>query len=267
MKQLQMKSNESKAGRKRAIQKIESYGKHPYTRILNDTIRDQRLGAAARGILCYALSHSDHWQVYSWQLQKEFGCGKTAIRSAMKQLVKAGYARLDFVPKPDGTLGGQAWRIRESPTMEWNDCNGGNAFAVHRETENQPLGTERPVFRRSENQPHKERRSIKNEKKRKELRTKESTRHNSASLRHDDVGIKGMEFVSEEHQLSIDYFNAKLQPLGYLPVTKISPQLEHAFETFSGDDICELVDDVIQIPENINIPKRKTLVRLLRDNQ
>jgi hypothetical protein len=47
-----------------------------FTRILNDTIRDRKLGAAARGILCYALSQSNQWQILSWQLQKEFQCAR-----------------------------------------------------------------------------------------------------------------------------------------------------------------------------------------------
>ncbi len=91
----------------------------PYTRILNKTLRDHRLGGMARGVLCYALSRPSNWKLRSWELAKEFRCGEWAIRSAMKELVNAGYARLDLVRTPTGTVEGRAWLIRESPEMEW----------------------------------------------------------------------------------------------------------------------------------------------------
>lgn len=91
----------------------------PYTRILNETLRDHRLGGMARGILCYALSRPSNWKLHSWELAKEFQSGEWAIRSAMKELVNAGYARLDLVRTPTGKLKGRAWLIRESPEMEW----------------------------------------------------------------------------------------------------------------------------------------------------
>jgi hypothetical protein len=68
---------------------------------------------------------------------------------------------------------------------------------------------------------------------------------------------------SDAHE-AIAYYNNKLTPLGFLPVTKISPELERALEVFDGDDIRSLVDSVIENPDDA--PKRKTLVRLIWDN-
>ena len=55
-------------------------------------------------------------------------------------------------------------------------------------------------------------------------------------------------------------------PLGWLPVTRISEELEGAFEKFDADDIHVLVDAVIEDPQSESWPKRKTLVRLLWSN-
>jgi hypothetical protein len=62
------------------------------------------------------------------------------------------------------------------------------------------------------------------------------------------------------------YFNSKLTPRGWLPVTKISEELEKALEIFEADDVRELTDAAAENSVDINIPKRKTLVRLLWDN-
>jgi hypothetical protein len=60
---------------------------------------------------------------------------------------------------------------------------------------------------------------------------------------------------------AVAYYNRKLTPLGWLPVTKISPELETALEVFDADGIRSLVDSVIENPDDA--PKRRTLVRLL----
>lgn len=72
--------------------------------------------------------------------------------------------------------------------------------------------------------------------------------------------------VSEEQEQAIDYYNTSLAPLGWLPVTKVSDELTKALEIFDGDDIRRLVDVVIEGSDDISIPKRKTLVRLLWSN-
>jgi hypothetical protein len=103
-----------------SIRKIDDYRNQPYTRILNATLRDNRLGGLARAILAYALSLPPDWLVRSRHLEKEFGCGRKAIRAAMKQLVKTGYARLRVARSADGKCAaGSTWDIRESPGLPW----------------------------------------------------------------------------------------------------------------------------------------------------
>jgi hypothetical protein len=69
--------------------------------------------------------------------------------------------------------------------------------------------------------------------------------------------------ISEDQREAIRYFNSKLQPLGWLPVTKISKKLSKALEIFEAEDVRQLVDAVCENPEDVSIPKRRTLVRLL----
>ncbi len=113
--------NKRKSPKPCTILKIKTYRKRgqPYTRILNDTLRDQRLGGMARAILAYALSRPSDWKLRSWEVAKEFQCGEFAVRNAMKQLVAAGYARLDLVRAASGQVTGRVWLIRESPELEW----------------------------------------------------------------------------------------------------------------------------------------------------
>lgn len=101
------------------------------------------------------------------------------------------------------------------------------------------------------------------------LRTKESykqkrTHGRSQSSRHAVIFFDGS--ISEEQREAINYFNSKLTPLGWLPVTKISEELEKALEIFEAEDIRGLTDDVVGNSSDVRIPKRKTLVRLLWDN-
>jgi hypothetical protein len=101
------------------------------------------------------------------------------------------------------------------------------------------------------------------------LRTKEYNKRKSTRvlLRKSAVsGFEGEEFVSEEHREAINYYNSQLAPLGWLPVTKVSPALEDALEIDDAERIRELVDTVVAAPDDESWPKRKTLVRLLWNN-
>ncbi len=91
----------------------------PYTRILNETLLDERLGGMARAILCYALSRPENWKLHSWEVAKRFHCGEWATRSGMKDLAEAGYARLVLARTATGTIRGRAWQIREAPELPW----------------------------------------------------------------------------------------------------------------------------------------------------
>ena len=104
------------------IEKIGKYGEdQPHMRALNKTVQDERLSAKAVGVLAYLLSLPPNWEVHSEQLAKRFDCGERAIRAAMKELNKAGYARRRVVRSPDRKHAvGTIWDIRESPDIPWS---------------------------------------------------------------------------------------------------------------------------------------------------
>jgi hypothetical protein len=158
-----------------AILKIERFGKRQsFTLILNDSLRDKRLGGLARGIFAYAMTLPPTWKLHSWYLQKEFQCGRIAVRTAMQQLVDAGYARLEFERGNSGRIIGQCWRIRMSPKIPWNSS--------HREVDDRPLGTERSVNRLSVNRPQEELKSPDSDKEpKKKRRMKERGRARGTS--------------------------------------------------------------------------------------
>jgi hypothetical protein len=106
-----------------SILKIDLYGKGgSYTRILNDTLRDPRIAGLPLTVLCYALSMPRNWQIRSWHLRQVFGCGEQALRSAIKRLVEAGYARMHYIHSrsPHGSkIVDRCWQFRESPKLQW----------------------------------------------------------------------------------------------------------------------------------------------------
>jgi hypothetical protein len=229
--------------------KITKYGKgQSYTRILNETLRDKRLGGLARAILVYALSKPPDWKLRSWQLEQEFDCGRIAIRSAMKQLVKADYAKLVLERGSGGRVVGRSWLIRESPQMSWP-----------------PRGRwhDGRSNRRSVDRPHYERTSGTNEPV---LQTKERTRR-SRDVAYVFVpdGFEGIELLTPAQRVGVNYYNAKLPPLGWFPITEVSEALIDALAYFEDDaeGLCSLIDHVVENPDDPTLPKRRTLVRLL----
>lgn len=94
---------------------FNSYRSANFTVIANPVINDERLSFKARGLLIYLLSKPPYWEVTSAQLAGASPQGITAIRSALKELVSYGYARLVKLQAPSGKFAGQMWEIFEDP--------------------------------------------------------------------------------------------------------------------------------------------------------
>jgi hypothetical protein len=62
-----------------------------YTILSNAMLQDETVSFAARGLLSYMLSLPANWIVYEKELQQHTTDGRTAIHTAMSELIQAGY--------------------------------------------------------------------------------------------------------------------------------------------------------------------------------
>ena len=69
----------------------------PFCRIPNETLQDKNLSFKAKGILAYLLSKPEDWIPQVNDLEKSSSDGEAAIRSALMELRKCGYAQLQKV--------------------------------------------------------------------------------------------------------------------------------------------------------------------------
>ena len=71
--------------------------KRDFTVLPNRILRDEALSYRARGLLCFLLSQPPDWEISSTRLTLEFGEGRDAVRSAIRELVNTGYMQLQKV--------------------------------------------------------------------------------------------------------------------------------------------------------------------------
>jgi hypothetical protein len=86
-----------------------------YTIIAQASLRDERLSLKARGLHAYLLSFPDDWQFSIKHIVSQLPDGRTAIRSALAELVEYGYADAEHPRKKDGTIAGTRYIIHEAP--------------------------------------------------------------------------------------------------------------------------------------------------------
>jgi len=89
----------------------------PYTMILNESIRDDRLTWKARGILVYLLSMPNDWTIYITELEKHAKEGETALRNGMKELESLGYIRKEQLRDEAGKIAGYEYVVYETPQL------------------------------------------------------------------------------------------------------------------------------------------------------
>lgn len=87
-----------------------------FTQIPNSWLRDERLSLRSKGLLGQLLSHSNGWSVTMRNLATLNGCGRDAIRSAVRELEEAGY----LIRRQDRSEGGEfseaIWETSEPVT-------------------------------------------------------------------------------------------------------------------------------------------------------
>lgn len=91
--------------------------KENYTCISNDVFRSS-LSLKARGMLCTMLSLPDDWEFSENGLQAILADGQTSIRSAIKELEKAGFLSRTRERDESGRMGKCVWIVCDYPRFE-----------------------------------------------------------------------------------------------------------------------------------------------------
>jgi hypothetical protein len=91
--------------------------KENYTCISNDVFRSD-LSLKARGMLCTMLSLPDDWEFSENGLQAILADGQTSIRSAIKELEKAGFLSRTRERDESGRMGRCVWIVCDYPRFE-----------------------------------------------------------------------------------------------------------------------------------------------------
>lgn len=95
-----------------------------FTRIPNEWLRDNRISMKGKGLLAYLLSHEVGYTITLGQIERETADGRHAIRSAMDELISAGYLAKQRTHDERGWNAGLAWFLQdpnpksENPTLE-----------------------------------------------------------------------------------------------------------------------------------------------------
>lgn len=75
-----------------------------FTILPNRALRDPHMSYRARGVLAYVLSMPDNWRTNAELLSRQGLEGRDALRTAINELIRAGYARRVKTRQPDGTF-------------------------------------------------------------------------------------------------------------------------------------------------------------------
>lgn len=78
-------------------------------------LNDKRISLKAKGILCYLLSKPPDWRPQIDEICAHCSDGETAVRSALQELAKFGYATLVRQKAEGGRWEGSFWMIHEAP--------------------------------------------------------------------------------------------------------------------------------------------------------
>ena len=101
------------------IIRTEHNRSNPYAQISKKCLEDNLLSWKAKGVLCYLLSRPDNWRTYPYQLATVSTDQEHSTRSAVKELIKAGYIKRSRLQcEADGRFQGFEYIITEDPYLE-----------------------------------------------------------------------------------------------------------------------------------------------------
>lgn len=91
---------------------------NPYVMINKSSLQDERLSWKAKGLLVYLLSLPDDWKIYETELINHAKDGRDGTRSAIKELIDAGYITRERTRDEKGRLTGTDYNVYEVPTYD-----------------------------------------------------------------------------------------------------------------------------------------------------
>lgn len=96
----------------------------PFARVPKSLLNDSRLSWKAKGIISYLIGKPSDWKTNVLDVSLHSTDGVKAVRSAMNELKKLGYARLDKVQSANGKIAEWLWKISDSPIFSPDAPNG-----------------------------------------------------------------------------------------------------------------------------------------------
>ncbi|MFE4516375.1 hypothetical protein ACFRMQ_19515 [Kitasatospora sp. NPDC056783] len=82
----------------------------------NGAVQDRRLSFTARGLLADLLSRPNNWREDARQMADTSTQSRAAIRKALKELIEAGFYRVERIRMPDGTIRSEA-HVYDTPQI------------------------------------------------------------------------------------------------------------------------------------------------------
>ena len=93
--------------------------KSNFTALPNDIVNDRTMSAKAKGVLLYLASKPDTWNFFMDDIAKHFTDGLTSIKSAVKEIEKAGYlTRIKVKDEETGHFKGYNWILDYRETRQ-----------------------------------------------------------------------------------------------------------------------------------------------------
>ena len=86
-----------------------------FTQLSNELLQDPTLSLKAKGLMAYMLSVPEDWDYSIAGLAVKCKDGKSSIRSAMDELIEAGYVTRSLVHGEGGLFGGYEYVVHEEP--------------------------------------------------------------------------------------------------------------------------------------------------------
>ncbi|MEU9074350.1 helix-turn-helix domain-containing protein [Kitasatospora sp. NPDC048538] len=87
-----------------------------FTVLPNAVLQDRRLSLAARGLLADLVSRPERWREDARQIADSSTDSRAAVRKALKELIDAGYYRVEKIRMPDGTIRSEA-HVYDTPQI------------------------------------------------------------------------------------------------------------------------------------------------------